>query len=198
MLPDLSTDSSDVAEKTQIHKGPEGFLDNVKEELIEFITEWRDRGLPVSRFSVLQKATQFKPTFAEKSLAARYMCISRFLLANNLVHRIVTHASQKPPEVARDDARSYMKMVVPMCVGRMRDPKFTINMDQTNQFYGSSPKSTINVFTIVLTVTASGGFLTPFIVYKGVKGGTIDTRELPQQPQGACIPSSRRRGLTKR
>ena len=39
--------------------------------------------------------------------------------------------------------------------------------------------------TVALTVTASGGFLTPFIVYKGVKGGMIDTRELPQHPQGA-------------
>jgi len=201
-FPDLSTDSSDIAEKKQNHQGPEGFLDDIKDELISFITEWRDRGLPVSRFAVLQKATQYKPTFAEKSLPARYMCISRFLHANNMVHRIATHTSQKPPEAACQDARSYMKMVVPMCVGRTHDPKFTINMDQTNQFYGSSPKSTINVrgqrtvnmqkgaeeskrCTVALTATAAGGFLTPFIVYKGVKGGTIDKRELPQHPQGA-------------
>ena len=96
-LPDLSTDSSDIAEKKQNHQGPEGFLDDIKDELISFITEWRDRGLPVSRFAVLQKATQYKPTFAEKSLPARYMCISRFLHANNMVHRIATHTSQKPP-----------------------------------------------------------------------------------------------------
>jgi hypothetical protein len=145
-LPDLSTDSSDIAEKNKNHQGPEGFLDDIKDELISFITEWRDRGLPpVSRFAVLQKATQYKPTFAEKSLPARYMCISHFLHANNMVHRIATHTSQKPPEVACEDASSYMKMIVPMCVGRTRNPKFTINMDQTNQFYGSSPKSTINV-----------------------------------------------------
>ena len=76
-LPDLSTDHSDVAEKTQNHPGPEGFLDDIKDELINFITEWRDRGLPVSRFAVLQKATQYKPAFAEKSLPARYgTCVS--------------------------------------------------------------------------------------------------------------------------
>ena len=89
-----------------------------------------------------------------------------------------------------------------MCVGRKRDPKFTINMDQTNQFYGSSPKTTINVrsqrtvnmrkgaeeskrCTVAMTVTASGLMLRPFIVYKGMKGGTIDKRELPQHPSGA-------------
>jgi hypothetical protein len=202
-LPDLSTDASDIAEKNKNHQGPEGFLDDVKEELIAFITEWRDRGLPVSRFAVLQKATQCKPQFAEKTLSARYMCISRFLHHNNLVHRIATHTSQKPPEVACEDARSYMRLVRPMLVGRTRDPKFTINMDQTNQFYGSSPKSTINVrgqrtvnmrkgaddskrCTVALTVTAAGQFLTPYIVYKGVEGGTIDTRELPtKHPSGA-------------
>ena len=32
-LPDLSTDSSDIAEKKQNHQGPEGFLDDIKDEL---------------------------------------------------------------------------------------------------------------------------------------------------------------------
>ena len=201
-LPNLTTDSSDAADKTRNHNGPEGFLDDIKDELITFITEWRDRGLPVSRCAVVQKATQYKPAFAEKTLPARYICVSRFLHQNNMVHRIATHTSQKPPEAACEDARSYLKLVVPMCVGHTRDPKFTINMDQTNQFYGSSPKSTINVrgqrtvnmrkgaeeskrCTVAITVTASGQMLQPFIVYKGVKGGTIDRRELPQHPSGA-------------
>jgi len=89
-----------------------------------------------------------------------------------------------------------------MLLGRTRDPRWTINMDQTNQFYGSSPKWTINVrgqrtvnmrkganeshrCTVALTVTAAGNVLPPFVVYKGPKGGTIDSRELPCHPDGA-------------
>ena len=201
-LPDLSDASSAFADKAKNHHGPEGFLEDIKEELVTFVTEWRDRGLPVSRFAVLQKATQYKPEFADKTLPARYMIISRFLHQNNLVHRLATHTSQKPPEAACEDARSYLKLVRPMLVGRTRDPRWTINMDQTNQFYGSSPKSTIEVrgqrtvnmrkgandshrCTVALTVTSAGNFLTPYIVYKGVEGGTIDQRELPHHPTGA-------------
>jgi hypothetical protein len=35
--------------------------------------------MPVSRFSVVQKATQLKPEFAEKTMKARMMCVSQFL-----------------------------------------------------------------------------------------------------------------------
>jgi hypothetical protein len=38
-LPNLSTDSSDVADKAQNHKGPECFLDDIKEELMKFIAQ---------------------------------------------------------------------------------------------------------------------------------------------------------------
>ena len=67
--------------------------------------------MPVSHFSVVPKAIpiQLKPEFAEKTLKARFMCVSRFLHKYNLVHRVGTHTSQKPPEAAKDDARSYLQ-----------------------------------------------------------------------------------------
>ena len=110
-LPALSDASSAFADRARNHQGPEVFLEDIKEELVTFITEWRDRGLPVSRFAVLQKATQHKPALADKSLPARYMIVSRFLHQNNLVHRLATHTSQKPPEAACEDARSYLRLV---------------------------------------------------------------------------------------
>jgi len=89
-----------------------------------------------------------------------------------------------------------------MLLGRTRHPRWTINMDQTNQFYGSLPKSTLDVrgqrtvnmrkggndsqrCTVALTVTAAGNILPPYIVYKGTEGGTIHKRELPNHPSGA-------------
>ena len=45
--------------------------------------------MPVSRLAVICKAGQLKLAFKEKTLSARQMCVSCFLLKNNLVHRVV-------------------------------------------------------------------------------------------------------------
>ena len=44
------------------HSGPSGFLDDIADELIRHFMEWRDRGMPVTRFALDQKATQLKPS----------------------------------------------------------------------------------------------------------------------------------------
>jgi hypothetical protein len=49
------------------------------------VSEWRDRGMPVTRFALVHKLGRLKPEFLLKSSAARLMCISRFLSVNNLV-----------------------------------------------------------------------------------------------------------------
>ena len=81
----------------QDHPGPPSFVHDIEPQLLSFIYEWRDRGMPVSRFSVVQKAIQLKPEFAEKTMRARMMCVSGFLHKHDLVHRVGTHTSQKPP-----------------------------------------------------------------------------------------------------
>ena len=90
----------------QDHQGPPSFIHDIEPQLLSFIYEWRDRGMPVGHFSVVQKATQLKPEFAEKTIQARLMCVSQFLHKYDLVHRISTNTSQKTPEAAKDDARS--------------------------------------------------------------------------------------------
>ena len=37
------------------HAGPAGFMDDVKEELIAFVTDWRDCGMHVTRFALVRK-----------------------------------------------------------------------------------------------------------------------------------------------
>ncbi len=186
----------------QDHQGPPSFIRDIEPQLLLFIYEWRDRGIPVSRFSVVQKAIQLKPEFAEKTMRARMMCVSQFLHKYDLVHRVGTHTSPKPPEAAKDDAKSYLQLVVPKCVGCTRSQDFLMNMDQTNNYLCVSPKSTVNVCgsqivnmhkgaddshccTIAFTVTASGKILPPFVVYKGTRGGGgIHRQDLPKHPQG--------------
>ena len=44
----------------QDHQGPPSFIHDIEPQLLSFIYEWRDRGMPVSCISVIQKAIQLK------------------------------------------------------------------------------------------------------------------------------------------
>jgi len=99
------------------HRGPLGFLDDIQEELIAFVTNWRDRGMPVTRFALVRKIGQLKPAFLEKTGTACLMCVLRFLSTNNLVHRVATHTAQCPPDEVHEDAKSHLVLAVPKCVG---------------------------------------------------------------------------------
>jgi hypothetical protein len=136
----------------------------------------------------------------EKSSTARLMCVSCFLFANNLVHHVATHTAQRPPDEVHEDAKSHLALAVPKCVGPTHDPRFILNMDQTNSKFGNSPSSTINqrgtrtinmrtgtddskCCTVALTVSASGKMLPPMVIYKGTRHGRIATRETRDHPQ---------------
>jgi hypothetical protein len=184
---------------TQNHRGPAGFLDDIQEELISFVSEWRDRGMPVTRFALVRKIGRLKREFLLKSSTARLMCISRFLSVNNLVHHVAIHTAQRPPDEVHEDAKSHLVVAVPKCVGPTRDPRFVLNMDQTNSKFGNSPGQTIDQrgartinmrtgtddskrCTVALTVTASGEMVPPMFIYKGTRYGRIATCELLDHP----------------
>jgi len=128
------------------------------------------------------------------------MCILRFFSVNNIVHRVVTHTAQRPPDEVHEDAKPHLVVAVPKCVGPTRDPRFVLNVDQTNSKFGNSPDQTIDQrgartinmrtgiddskrCTVALTVTASGEMITPMVIYKGTRYGRIATRELHDHPQ---------------
>ena len=100
--------------------------------------------MPVTRFALVRKIGRLKPEFLLKTSTARLMCVSRFLFANDLVYRVATHTAQRPPDEVHEDAKSHLAVAVPKCVGPTRDPRFILNMDQTNCQFGNSPKNTIN------------------------------------------------------
>jgi hypothetical protein len=116
------------------HRDPESFLDNIAQDLVSFVSLWRDCGMPVSRLAVISKAGQLKPAFKEKTLSARQMCVSRFLLKNNLVHRVVTHTAQRLPEQVTVDTQvrwTYLRSTVhvqhgPDCHTRSWGPGYIV------------------------------------------------------------------------
>ncbi len=106
------------------------------------------------------------------------------------------HTAQRPPDEVHKDAKSQLVLAVPKFVGPTRDPRFVLNMDQTNNSPGQTIDQcglrTINMrtgtddskrCTVALTVTASGEMLMPMVIYKGTRYGRIATRELCDHPQ---------------
>ena len=171
-------------DKLKLNPGPAGLLDEVEEELVRFVDEWRAKGLPVSRLSLVRKACQLSPAFSEKSLPAQKMAISRIMARNNLAHRMSTHAAQRPPEEVAQEALGYLEVIRPIISDSNRSLEFTANMDQTPMWHAMTAKGTIDTVgkrtinvrtsigdskrvTVAVTITASGHQLPSMIIFKG-------------------------------
>lgn len=102
--------------------GPQSQLAPIAEELLRFIFERREQGIPISRSTVVMKASKLIPEFSAKSSTAKYAAVRRFLKRNDLVYRIGTHVSQKAPELAAADASDFVKVIRPFLQGPSRLP----------------------------------------------------------------------------
>ena len=171
-------------EKMSLRDGPASLLDGVEEELVRFVDEWRSKGYPVSRLSLVRKACKLSPAFAEKSLPAQKAVVSRLMARNNLAHRMTTHTAQRPPEEVMEEALGFLQVMIPIVNDGNRSPEFILNMDQTPMWHAMTQrgsidtvgKRTINVrtgsgdtkrVTVAVSITASGHQLPSFIVFKG-------------------------------
>jgi hypothetical protein len=164
--------------------GPQSQLAPIADELLKFIFERREQGLPVSRQTVVLKASKLLPEFSVKTFTAKYAAVRRFLKKHDLVYRVGTHVSQKSPELAAADAADFVKTIRPFLHGPSRHPSFILNMDQTPVYYSMHEKNTlakkgdrtVNVrtsqkdterITVAVTISAAGDLLAPTIVFKG-------------------------------
>jgi hypothetical protein len=176
--------SAATTNKLRLHKGPASILQEVEQELIDYIHLWRQKGFPVSRLSLIRKVGQLRPEFGEKSLMARRMVVSRFLARNKLTHRVATHKAQRCPGEVRDEALAHLEVQVPRVNDLCRHQDFILNMDQTPVYQAMDEGRTIDFVgvrtvnlrtsandsqrvTVAVTITASGKQLKSMIVFKG-------------------------------
>ena len=131
-------------DKTKLKQGPVGLLDDVEEDLVAFVDEWRLKGLPVSRLSLVRKACHLSPAFSEKSHSAQKMVISCIMARNNLAHRMSTHTTQRPLEEVSQEALGYLEVIVPVVNNLNRLPEFTATMDQIPMWHAMTQKGTID------------------------------------------------------
>ena len=172
-----------------VHRGrPSSFKKG--KELVLWVLELRQSGMPVSMGMAILKASQMDSNFRRKKPMSRYSCIRRLLRSNGIRIRCKTHESQDLPSQKEDEAKAFVQDTIPSVNMPGRDKRFIINMDQTPVFFSMTPKTTlqergtrsVNVrastgstmrITAAVSVTAAGGILPLMIVYKAKPNGRI-------------------------
>jgi hypothetical protein len=183
-----------------LHPGKLSTIHNISAELLEWIIQNREMGMPVSRNMVILKASSLDETFRRRSADSKYKIICRFN-ANNLVIHSKMHQAQKTRYAMEEIGRDFIASMVPRLVEAGRDQRFIINMDQTPVFFSMTPKTTLQVrgsktvsvrvssdstkrITVAVTVTASGSMLPPYLTFNAKPSGRVE-RGLVNFPTGA-------------
>ena len=197
------------------HTGRPSLLDPLGQDLMRWFFELREQGFMVSVRLVVLKACELSPAFRRKGARAKDMSVRRFLAKNKIVLRAVTHECQRPPQAVRQDALDFIRFAQPKVSGVNRSDAYVLNMDQTPIFFDmstgrtlsaagertvngrTSSSSTLRV-TVAVSVTASGNFLKPLVVFKGKPGARIETREFPTYPDSNFYACQERAWMDER
>ena len=183
-----------------ICEGPDGQLDCIREELLQWIFARREQGIAVTMPHVVYKASsilrqhQQEDVFKDKGFEARLGTVTRFLVKYNFVYRKKTNEATRSPAEMYEEATPFMARSRPSLCGPHRDKRWIWNMDQTPVYFSyhhnkTLPKRGIKTVhvrkstsdtrqaTCALTCTAAGKFLSPMMIYKGKTKGHIAMRE---------------------
>lgn len=190
--------------KKSLCRGAPGRLHAFEEEIVGWILQYREAGVPLAYKHVVLKAIELNPNFDELSEAVQYHTIRRLCIRNCIVVRRVTHTAQVHPQETVDQALQWLQIMRPIVSAPGVDQALVINMDQTPVYMSMHPPVSLNLqgqktvhgrrtadkgsrFTACLAVSANGDKLKPFLIFKGKVGGRIETREFPQNPHGDVV-----------
>ena len=171
--------------------GRKSQLWKIKDRLFPWIRAMRSAGKRVTVRMTAMRCRKYLPAVRRMKRYTLFQSVRRFLDANRVVMRAVTHKAQDNPEYRKDTATGFLQTTIPLLKQPNRDKRFIINMDQTPynpqdvpdrtlDFKGAKTvaakalKTSVGRVSVLLTVTASGDKLPPMLVYKAVPGKTVD------------------------
>jgi hypothetical protein len=119
-LANAATGLPKPAHAHSLHPGKLSTIHNIPAELLEWIIQNREMGMPVSRNMVILKASSLDETFRRRSADSKYKIICRFN-ANNLVIHSKMHQAQKTRYAMEEIGRDFIASMVPRLVEAGRD-----------------------------------------------------------------------------
>ncbi len=141
-----------------LHSGPISILKDIKISLIDFVDEWRGKGLPVNHPTLMQKTFVLKPELNQKYEHAAKISISCFMMNNGLCHCMATNKALRHPSKVEGKALQFFDVIRPILHEQNKDLDYVINMDQTPVYHAMVFHTTIDrvgMRTINLCTSAS-------------------------------------------
>ena len=127
----------------KIHPGPPSVLDQIKDDLIRFVFETRERGIQVSTRMIHQEASRLMPAFRNKTILAKDAAVLRFTKRLGLSIRAATHTAQKHFLETEVESQDFIAFIKAKIVGK--DPCDVINMDQNSIPFSFHSNKTLEI-----------------------------------------------------
>ena len=161
---------------------PLSYSEDLEDELIQWILEMQDMNLPIQRQHVQQKAKALiQPHLATFKASAGWL--DKFLRRHSLTLRRQTSIQQKLPAQLEGKIATFLADIKAMWTQHQFPNDLIINMDETPVCFDMAANTTISKkglreviiystgahkrrFTVILTHTASGKILQPFVIFK--------------------------------
>jgi hypothetical protein len=174
-------------------------LEVIKEPLLHYVFEMRERGIVVNTFTVTLRVSYLLPEICEKSFTTRCSAVKHWLVAHLMRYQMGTHTLQRAPAKVESEALNHMAYMRRIVLSSNRDRCFILNMDQTPVYFLMSAKCTLEVIekktihictstddtkraTVVVTIAADGTLLPSMVVFKGQPKGRIVRTEFSSYP----------------
>ena len=184
----IITRCQDPKNKKAIHKGkPSNFNKEEKEKIINYVETSISNSISLNYHIVaLHVIPMNLDSLKEISNKAKYKMIVRLVKSNFFVIRKSTYLGQSIPKDADEKAMHFLRQVILYRKKNNYDMSCIINCDETAITYDSPlsyslAKVGLKIVTIkttekekyrvtcLLSITADGGKLKPFIIFKGKK-----------------------------
>ena len=122
--------------KETMNLGHHSCLAHIKDNLLTWLSNMRQDGVPVSIKMLTIRATQMLPSFGEnKTGHAKYMAVSCLLKLNGFSIQSKTRVEKASSFATRELATQFMNHVHLILALECHDMKWLLNMDQTAMFF---------------------------------------------------------------
>ncbi len=101
-------------EQRKNHPGPPSIVQANQDDLLKFVAEMRDTGIPINTKMVQLEAARINHSFCNKSNHAKKSIVEMFLKSNAITYYKGTHESQKVHAGTKQQSIDFINVICPI------------------------------------------------------------------------------------
>ena len=174
-----------------LHKGNAPEKPALEQAVLNWVLETRANDTCVATEDIICKATALDPRFKNGNVAKMHSWVYKFMHRCNLSVRSATRIGQKSASNMEAVKRDYSKTIMSYFYSYVNNPKYFVNMDETNVYFNCKPKRTVNLrgqktisirigsssslrVTVCVSIAMDGTKLPLFLIFKGTPHAQIE------------------------